>query len=211
MKLAVVALILGLCLAVNCAVIDSNDVSYDNDNTDLLEFTSLGSAEGTMDDEYFSIFGILYFTLMGTLRTLKGVNCSIRHVIETRNAGTEFLNDVKGCNSGALKGVNKLLNQVQAVIGTSNDIIHLNSNVCNNGALSDAADGNKSTPIKCFFKLLFKMWTLEGQVSKTVKLAKNLSSTPGEFTDCSKTAISDLVSVFIQFPSFIKQCSKVKN
>ncbi|XP_036336955.1 uncharacterized protein LOC118747071 [Rhagoletis pomonella] len=206
MKVAILAVILGLCLALASANID-----YSVENEEPQEFTALDYADALADEEAFSIFGFFYFTLKAALRTLKGVNCTIKEVLSIQTAGVDFLNDVKDCNSGALKSLNALVNQVQAVVSTSNDIIHLNSNVCNNGALDDEADAKKTTPAKCFAKLLGKLITLKKQVANTVSLAKKLPSTPSEYAGCAKSTVSDLISVFTNFPTNIKTCSKLKN
>uniref|UniRef100_A0A0K8V046 Uncharacterized protein n=2 Tax=Bactrocera latifrons TaxID=174628 RepID=A0A0K8V046_BACLA len=128
-----------------------------------------------------------------------------------RDEGVNFINAFKDCNTGALKDLHAVINQVQAVVKSSNDIIHLNSNVCKNGDLDDQADAKKSTPFVCFFKLLFKMMKLKGQIGKTITLSKELSSTPGNYGTCNKSALSDLVSLFTQFPTYVKTCSKLKN
>ncbi|XP_054735437.1 uncharacterized protein LOC129242676 [Anastrepha obliqua] len=209
MKLAVLAFILGLCLAVAAADIDYSLGSIEND--ELPEFTPLDFADEITDAQSFNILWIFYFTLKASLRTLKGVNCTIKAVMNLRNVAVDFLDAVKDCNTGALKSFTALISQVQAVVITCNDIIHLNSNVCNNGALDDATDGNKTTPFKCFIKLINKMITLKGQVSKTISLAKKLPSTPATYAGCAVSTVTDLISVFTQYPSEIKTCSKLKN
>ncbi|XP_050335216.1 uncharacterized protein LOC126762483 [Bactrocera neohumeralis] len=206
MKLAVLALAFVLCLAYATA-----DIDYSVEDNEIAEFAPLGLADELGDADTFSVFGILWFTLTASLRTLKGVNCTIRRVMSIRDEGVNFLNAFKDCNTAALKDLNAVINQVQAVVNTCNDIIHLNSNVCKNGALDDQTDAKKNTPIVCFFKLLGKMLTLKGQIGKTITLSKKLSSTPGAYGTCNMSAVSDLVSVFTQFPSYVKTCSKLKN
>ncbi|XP_017479955.1 PREDICTED: uncharacterized protein LOC108369369 [Rhagoletis zephyria] len=205
MKVAVLAFIFGLSLAVASANIDS---AFDSE--ELQEFTPLDYADALAEEEAFSIFGFFYFTLKACLRTLKGVNCTIKEVLSIQAAAVDFLSDINNCNVGAVKSVTALIKQVQAVVTTCDEIINLNSKVCNNEAVDDEAVGNKKTPSKCFSKLLNKLITLKKQVAKTVSLAKKVPSTPGVYADCTKTAVDVLVSVFKAFPSDIKICSKLK-
>ncbi|XP_011180729.2 uncharacterized protein LOC105211128 [Zeugodacus cucurbitae] len=206
MKLAVLAVVFTLCLAFVAA-----DIDYSIEDNEIAEFAPLGIADELGDADTFSVFGILWFAITGSLRTLKGVNCTVRRVMSIRSEAVNFLNAFKGCNSGALKDLNALINQVQTVVNTCNDIINLNSNVCNNGALDDQADAKKNTSFSCFFKLLGKMLSLKNQVGKTITLSKKLSSTPGTYGTCNMSAVTDLVSVFTQFPTYVKTCSKLRS
>ncbi|XP_036336954.1 uncharacterized protein LOC118747070 [Rhagoletis pomonella] len=209
MKVTVLALIFGLCLAVAAAYPQSG-IDYSIESEELEEFTPLEYAEDTTDEEAFSILGFLYLTIRASLRTLKGVNCTVKRVLTIRTAGVDFLDAVQDCNTGASKEFNALVNQVQAVVNTTNDIINVNTNVCHNGALDAAADAKKTTPIKCFFKLLGKTITLKHQISKTISLSKKLPSTSSTYGGCAKTSVNDLVAVFTEFPTFVKTCSRLR-
>lgn len=187
------------------------DIDYSVEDNEIVEFAPLGIADELGDAETLSVFGILWFTIMGSLRTLKGVNCTVRRVMSIRSESVSFLNAFKDCNTGALKDLNALINQVQSVVNTCDNIINLNSKVCNNGALNDQADAKKNTPFTCFFKLLGQTFSLKNQVGKTITLSKKLSSTPGTYGTCNMSAVSDLVSVFTQFPSYVKTCSKLRS
>ncbi|XP_036336949.1 uncharacterized protein LOC118747065 [Rhagoletis pomonella] len=206
MKLAVLCLAFALFLAAATANTD-----YIVDDEQLTEFIPLDYAEESIDPDILGVFGPLYFTIKASLRTLKGVNCTIKRVMSIRSAGVDFLEAVEDCNTGVLKDFNALINQVQAVVNTCNDIINLNSNVCNNGTLDDEMDANKKTPARCASKLLNKMITLKKQISKTIKLSKKLPSTPGTYAGCASSAVGDMISVFTEFPTFVKNCSKLKN
>ncbi|CAD7003951.1 unnamed protein product [Ceratitis capitata] len=81
MKLAVLAIVLGLCLAVATA-----EINYSVEENELVEFAPLGLADEITDEMDFSVFGILWFTIYGSLRTLKGVNCIIRRVMSIQSA-----------------------------------------------------------------------------------------------------------------------------
>ncbi|XP_017465786.1 PREDICTED: uncharacterized protein LOC108358803 [Rhagoletis zephyria] len=206
MKLALLCLAFAFCLAAATANTD-----YIVDDEQLTEFIPFDYAEESIDPDILGVFGPLYFTIKASLRTLKGVNCTIKRVMSIRSAGVDFLEAVEDCNTGALMDFNALINQVQAVVNTCNDIINLNSNVCNNGALDDEVGANKKTPARCASKLLGKMITLKKQISKTIKLSKKLPSTPGTYAGCATSAVSDMISVFTEFPTFVKNCSKLKN
>ncbi|XP_014098585.2 uncharacterized protein [Bactrocera oleae] len=206
MKLAVLSLALVLCVAFAAA-----DIDYSVEDNEIEEFAPLGLADELGEVDTFSVLGILWSALTGGLRTLKGINCTIRRVMSIRDEGVNFLNAFKGCNSAAFKDLNVVLSQVRTVVKTSNDIIHLNSNVCKNGALDDQADAKKNTPFVCFFKVLGKILSLKNQIGKTITLSKKLSSTPGTYGTCNIDSVGDLVSVFTQFPSYVKTCSKLRN
>lgn len=184
------------------------DYSAENDDQ-LVEFTPLGNAEEIADLFIFSVFGRLKPTIKVGLRTLKGVNCTIKRVLSIRQAGLDFLQAFKDCNSAAFKDLNNVINQVQTVVNTCNDIIHINENVCNNGDYNDEDDAKKKTPAACFSKLVSKMVTLKKQIAKTITLSKKLSSTPGAYGACNVDAVDDLLSVFTEFPTFVKECSKL--
>ncbi|XP_053954430.1 uncharacterized protein LOC128860741 [Anastrepha ludens] len=206
MKLTVLAFIFGLCLAVA-----STNIDYPVDDNKISEFIPLDYADEIIDTETYSAFGPLLFTIKACLRTLKGANCTIKRVMSIRSAGVEFLNAIQDCNTGALKNFNALIKQVESVVSTCDDIIHLNSNVCSNGDLDDEADGQKKTPRSCYSKLLSKMMTLKRQIAKAITLSKKLPYTANTYAGCSTAAVSDLISVFTEFPSFVKTCSKLKN
>ncbi|XP_011180722.1 uncharacterized protein LOC105211123 [Zeugodacus cucurbitae] len=204
MKLAVFALVLGLCLAVNAASVD-----YSVEDQEVNDFSPSELADEIDDAFVFSVFGILKPTIKASLRTLKGVHCTIERVISIRAAGINFLNAFKDCNSAAFKDLNALINQVQTVVYTCNDIVNLNENVCNNSDYNDEADGQKKTSKSCFVKLVSKMVTLKKQIGKSITLSKKLSSTPGAYGTCNMNAVGDLISVFTEFPTFVKECSKL--
>lgn len=204
MKFAVFALVLGLCLAVNAASVD-----YFVEDDEVIELSSSELTDTISDAFLFGVLGRLKPTIKVSLRTLKGVHCTIERVISIRAAGIDFLDAFKDCNSAAFKDLNAVLNQVQTVVNTSNDIINLNENVCHNADYNAEADGNKKTSKSCFSKLVGKMVTMKKQIGTTINLSKKLSSTPGVYGACNVYAVNDLLSVFTEFPSFVKQCSKL--
>uniref|UniRef100_A0A0K8ULG7 Protein TsetseEP domain-containing protein n=1 Tax=Bactrocera latifrons TaxID=174628 RepID=A0A0K8ULG7_BACLA len=205
MKLAVFVLVLGLCLAVNAAVVD-----YPSEDEVVIEFSPSELTDAITDDYLFGgVFGLLKPTIKAGLRTLKGVHCTIERVISIRAASFGFIQAFKDCNSAAFKDLNNVINQVQTVVKTCNDIINLNENVCNNADYNAEADANKKSSKSCFSKLVSKMVTLKKQVGNTITLSMKLSSTPGAYGACNVDAVSDLLSVFTEFRTFVKQCSKL--
>ncbi|XP_050335215.1 uncharacterized protein LOC126762482 [Bactrocera neohumeralis] len=205
MKLAVFALVLGLCLAVNAAVVD-----YSLEDEEVIEFSPSELTDAITDAYLFGgVFGLLKSTIKTGLRTLKGVHCTIERVISIRAAGLEFIQAFKDCNSAAFKDLNNVINQVQTVVNTCDDIINLNENVCNNADYNAETDANTKTSKSCFNKLVSKMVTLKKQVGKTITLTKKLSSTPGAYGACNVDAVNDLLSVFTGFRTFVIECSKL--
>lgn len=184
-------------------------MDYSVEDEEAFEFSPPDLADEISDAFIFSVFGRLKPTIKAGLRTLKGVHCTIERVISIRAAGIDFLNAFKDCNRNAFKDLNALINQVQKVVYTCNDIIKLNENVCNNADYNGEVDGQKKTSKSCFSKLVSKMVTLKKQMGKTITLSKKLSSTPGAYGACNLDAVGDLLAVFTEFPTFVKQCSKL--
>ncbi|XP_061389890.1 uncharacterized protein LOC133325081 [Musca vetustissima] len=216
MKITLIALIAGLCLvAVNASVV----VPAPMEDIDF-EYIANDVADDVIDIEtQVSWFGI-YFVIHKALTMLKGVNCTIKEVFAIRDAAQKFLNDVQACGGEVSKKLQNLIDTCKSIVSTANDIIHVDENICGNTPVDDVQGtdddsdvatnpmGNK-TGWNCFWKLLFKTMKLKNEVKHAIYLIKHLPAVPGEAGDCVNTAAQDLASVFNQFPSNVKTCSKL--
>ncbi|XP_005185437.2 uncharacterized protein LOC101898958 [Musca domestica] len=211
MKLALIALVAGLCLvAVNANV----ELPAPMEEIDF-EYIAKDIADDVVDiDAQVSWFGI-YFVIHKVLTTLKGVNCTIKEVLAIRTAAQNFLNDVKACGGEVSKKLQNLIDTCKNIVSTANDIIHVNENICGNTTPGDdgsdvAADAlSVKTGWNCFWKLLFKTMSLKNQVKHAIYLIKQIPSVPGDTGVCVNNALSTLSNVFTQFPSNVKACSKL--
>ncbi|XP_073831699.1 uncharacterized protein [Musca autumnalis] len=212
MKVALIALLAGLCLvAVNANV----ELPSPMEEIDF-EYIANDIAEDNMDiDAQVSWIG-LYFVLHKALTTLKGVNCTIKEVYVIRDAAQAFVSNVQACGGEVSKKLQNLIDACNNIISTANDIIHVNENICGNTTTDDdstdaavATTLSSKTAWKCFWKLLFKTMDLKNQVKHAIYLIKHIPSVPGETGDCVNTAVSTLGDAFNQFPTNVKTCSKL--
>lgn len=151
-------------------------------------------------------FSGFYWVLKAALRTLKGVNCTIKQVVVIKNATQKFIDDIHGCGADAVNSFKNVITAAQSVIATCNNIIHLNENVCNN---DESTNGKPSTPFTCFVKLFRQLLKLRTQIKNTISAIKKVPSVPGEAAGCTNAAVTDLTNVFTSFPSNVKTCSKL--
>ncbi|KAM7348556.1 uncharacterized protein ACRADG_007826 [Cochliomyia hominivorax] len=163
-------------------------------------------ADDIVEFESRSIFSGFYWVLKSALRTLKGVNCTIKQVIAVKNATQKFIDDIHSCGADAVNAFKNVITAAQSVIATCNNILHLNENVCNN---DESTNGKPSTPFSCFVKLFRQLLKLRKQIKNTLSAIKKVPAVPSEAAGCANNAVTELTNVFTSFPSFVKTCSKL--
>ncbi|XP_075156358.1 uncharacterized protein LOC142229660 [Haematobia irritans] len=212
MKFTIFAVLAGLCLVAVSANIELPAPIEEID----FEFIANDVAQDTVDiDAQVSWLGI-YFVIHKALTTLKGVNCTIKEVYAIKAAATQFVSDVQACGGDVSKKLQQLIDTCNNIISTSNDIIHLDENVCGDTTSSDDTDTavsvqKSTTPWKCFWKLLFKTLQLKNEVKKAINLIKKIPSVPGDAGTCVDNSVNTLSNAFNQFPTNVKTCSKLTN
>ncbi|XP_065365014.1 uncharacterized protein LOC135958078 [Calliphora vicina] len=201
MKVTIVLLAAVFCFAaVNAASFEKAEA----EPIDLLVDEAF--ADEIVDFEARSVFSGFYWVLKAALRSLKGVNCTIKQAIIIKGATLRFLGDINMCGADAVSAFSDVITAAQSVITTCNNIIHLNENVCNNDV---STNGKPSTPFSCFVKLLRQLLRLRNQIKNTLSAIKKVPAVPGEAAGCSKNAVSDLTDAFLSFPANVKTCSKL--
>ncbi|XP_061389891.1 uncharacterized protein LOC133325082 [Musca vetustissima] len=217
MKIALIALLAGLSLvAVNASVME---IPSPLDEIDF-EYIANDIADDVMDVDTQSWAG-LYFVIHKVLTTVKGVNCTIKEVIGIRGAALKFLSDIHACGGEVSQKLQNLIDAVNNIISSANDIIHVNENICGNtdsDTTTDSTDGSKDvaattmiskTDWNCFWKLLFKTLKLKNQIKHAIYLIKQIPSVPGATGECVTDAANTLSNYFTQFPNRVVECSKL--
>lgn len=169
-----------------------------------------------MEIEPQGLFSGMYFVLKKVLRTLKGLNCTIKEVIVIRGAANKFVDDVKACGGEVSKKVQTLIDACNDIIETCKAILGINETVCGNNGEEDEITSRTWNVVsgaqnahKCFVQMFRKLQTLNKQIKRAVKLIKQIKNVPGDSSKCVLDAVDTLESYFIQFPANIKTCSKL--
>ncbi|XP_023294686.1 uncharacterized protein LOC111677729 [Lucilia cuprina] len=217
MKFAVFALIVGLCVVAVTANA-SGDFGLEYENVQDYEYVAQELAEEIMEIEPQGLFSGMYFVLKKVLRTLKGLNCTIKEVIVIRGAAIKFVDDVKACGGEVSAKVQNLINACNDIIETCKDILGINESVCGNTVDEDEALSRTWNVVsgaqnahKCYVKMFRKLQTLNKQIKRAVKLINQIKKVPGDTSKCVLNAVDTLEGYFIAFPSNIKTCSKLVN
>ncbi|XP_073831698.1 uncharacterized protein [Musca autumnalis] len=202
MKFTIFALVAVLCLA----AVSANAVGFEDSYPTDLEYVPIDFADEVVDIETYTIFSAFWWIARGALKTLKGVNCTIKQVIAIRDAAQNFIPSIQACGTDAANAYKNVITSAQAVVTTCNNIINLNEQVCNNDV---STDGKTSTPSTCFKKLLSQLTTLNKQIKATLTAIKKVPAVPADAASCANSAVSDLTSPMTNFASNIKACSKL--
>uniref|UniRef100_A0A1I8PGU5 Protein TsetseEP domain-containing protein n=1 Tax=Stomoxys calcitrans TaxID=35570 RepID=A0A1I8PGU5_STOCA len=153
-----------------------------------------------------SIFNPLWWLLRSIFRTLRGINCTIKAVVKIRDSTELMLANFHKCGAEASKKVEAVVDSAEKVLNISNEIVHINSEVCGNpNYSSEYVDGNYKMTATCFKQLRSKVISLNSQIRTTVNLIRKVSIDAGE---CVTTTFLEYRKSIINFPSFIKECSK---
>ncbi|XP_037812290.1 uncharacterized protein LOC119604029 [Lucilia sericata] len=182
-----------------------NNLDSNND----YQFVANDIAEGIVEIEpYLVSWSTLNIVIRKALSIILGVKCTVREVLEIKEAALKFIDDIERCGNNVTNSVQSLIDACKNIIVICNDILHVNENICGNSLNPEESD-NSTTPRKCFKKLYKRTVELKDQVKEAITLIKNITNVPGDAGKCVTKAVRELESVFIKFPVKIEFCSKL--
>ncbi|XP_013114374.1 uncharacterized protein LOC106092148 [Stomoxys calcitrans] len=202
MKFTIVAVVVALCLA----GANANAIGFQVPHPNEFEYVPNDFANDMEGIEDLTIFSSFYWIAKAALKTLKGVNCTIKQVMNTRSVTQNFIPSIQACGTDAVSAFTNVFTSAQSVITTCDNIINLNEQVCNNDV---STNGQTSTPSSCSTKLFGQLTTLYVQIQKTKAAIKKLPTVPSDAVACTNSAVTTLTTAFTNFPSNIKSCSKL--
>ncbi|XP_065365337.1 uncharacterized protein LOC135958360 [Calliphora vicina] len=208
MKFCIILLMASSCLMAASANIITSSTLNNELNKDY-KFVSNDIAEGNIGVEpYLISWSTLNIVIRKALSIILGVKCTVREVLEIKEAALKFIDDIEKCGNNVTDSVQTLIDACKTIISLCNDILHVNENICGNSTKPEESD-NAKTPTKCFKKLYKKTVELKDEVKDAITLIKIITKVPNETGKCVTTAVRDLESVFIKFPVKIEFCSKL--
>lgn len=152
-------------------------------------------------------FNTLWWLLKSILKTLRGVNCSIKGVVNIKQSTEQMLVNFQVCGVETTKQIQAVLDSAQEVLNIANDIIGTNDEICDNpDYLADNVDASAKASSKCVKQLRSKILSLNKQISSTTKLIKKVPSDAG---DCVTNTFSTYQAEIVGFPDFVKSCAKL--
>lgn len=176
------------------------------------EFIAQELADEIMEIEPQTIFSSMYYVLKKTLKTLKGISCTIDEVLKIQVAAHTFLTDIHACGGEVNQKVQTLIDAVNDIIETCKAIIGINESVCANGQDGSATRGVVSSvkvSHKCAANMLRKLLRLNKQIKRALKLIVQIKNVPGDTSKCVLNAVDNLEKYFTEFPANIKACSQL--
>ncbi|XP_064554170.1 uncharacterized protein LOC135439378 [Drosophila montana] len=135
--------------------------------------------------------------LKKALTTVRGVNCTIKEVIEVMLATTNYVDAIDACGMAIPKDIAKIVKNCKSIIALCEDIIHLNSTIC-----ADEEDG-KMTSSKCFLGLFEAIMKLSYKINTTLKLIAKL---PADTESCFLDATKEVEQSYNDFLPNIDKC-----
>lgn len=169
-----------------------------------------------MEVEPMGLFSGMFSIFKKALRTLKGLNCTIKEVLQIETAALNFVNDVHACGGEVSKKVQNLIDACNNIIKTCKEILGINESICGNTVDEDVTAAQTFGSVtgaqnahKCFVKMLRKLQTLKKQIKYALKLIKQIKNVPSDTNACVNDAVNTLESYFTEFPANIKACSKL--
>ncbi|XP_073835711.1 uncharacterized protein [Musca autumnalis] len=224
MKFTVFALIAAFCLVAVSANATTGDIILDNELMEEMELIAQDLADEIVEIEPYGVWTGMYRIIKKALRYMKGLNCTIKEVLEIQTAAQNFINSVQACGGEVNKKVQNLIDACNDILETCKDILGINESICGNSnnadeeetAVADAADietygvvSDAKTAHKCFVKMVRKVNKLKKQVKRAIKMIKDIKKVPGDTSDCVLDAVNSLEMTFTQFPTNVKSCSKL--
>ncbi|KAH8387197.1 hypothetical protein KR093_005447 [Drosophila rubida] len=169
-----------------------------------LEDMDLDAFEGLLDDDYTDfeahcLRGIRK-VFKAVLKTLRGVNCTMKQVTMILEATTNYLDAIDACGTKAPKDVLAIVDSCKAIQNMCYQIIHLNSELCG----PDTDDEDKMSSKKCSWQLFKALMKLTRKINKTLKQITNL---PTDTSSCFLDATTDVKNSFNSFQPNVKACS----
>ncbi|TMW45684.1 hypothetical protein DOY81_009234, partial [Sarcophaga bullata] len=220
MKLSLFCLLAGLCLVTaNAVQSSSTEDEYEEMYDGIDELIANDLADDITDIESHvtvSWLGI-FFIIQKALSAVKGVKCTVKEVVEIESAAQTFLNDVQACGEDNINSkAQKLIATCKNIVTNAGNIISINESVCSGTSTVTTNAENASidaftvnTKISCFFKLFGKTLKLKNQIRHAIYLISQIPKVTGQANECVNTAAADLGTVFYQFPTKVKYCSKL--
>ncbi|KAH8404408.1 hypothetical protein KR222_011029, partial [Zaprionus bogoriensis] len=135
--------------------------------------------------------------LLKVLTTVRGVNCTIKEVIEVMDATTKYIDAIDACGTAVPKDVAKIVKNCQSIISICDEILHLNSTIC----ASD--DDSKVTTSECFWGLLKAIMKLTYKIDTSLK---QIAKLPGDTEACFVDATKEVEQSYNDFLPKIDAC-----
>ncbi|XP_023170276.2 uncharacterized protein LOC111598998 [Drosophila hydei] len=182
LTLCLLVLVSGSCLlSANANTI--NESSFDFEEVELYG-----------DDGFIKTMENIF---MKVLTTVRGVNCTMKTVVEILIATTKYVDAIDACGTAVPKEVAKIVKCCKDIISICENIIHLNSTIC------AAEEGGKMTSGKCFWKLFEAVMKLTRKLNTALKLIAKL---PVDTEACFVDATHELVVNYDNFLPNISKC-----
>ncbi|XP_005190679.2 TPR-containing protein DDB_G0280363 [Musca domestica] len=155
-----------------------------------------------------TIFSPFWWLVKSGMKTLRGINCSIKGVVNVRHNTEEMLHNFQRCEAGTVKQVQAVVDSAYKVLAISAEIIHINDEDCGNpNYMADNVDPKAKASASCAKKLRSKIISLNSQIKTTVKLIKKVPQDAGV---CVHNTFGQYRDSIADFPGFVKECSKLK-
>ena len=159
----------------------------------------------------------IFFIIQKALSAVKGVKCTVKEVVEIESAAQTFLNDVQACGDVNINSkAQKLIATCKSIVTNAGNIININESAVCGGSSTVATNAENvaveaftvNTKISCFFKLFGKTLKLKNQIRHAIYLISQIPKVTAQANECVNAAAANLGSVFYQFPTKVKYCSK---
>ncbi|KAL7738906.1 hypothetical protein ACLKA6_008487 [Drosophila palustris] len=131
------------------------------------------------------------------LTTVRGVNCTMKQVIEVMIATTNYIDAIDACGTAVPKDIAKIVKSCQNIYNICDDIVHLNSTICSHD--EDA----KMTGLSCTFHLTIAIMKLTRNINTVLKQMYNL---PFDTEVCFVDATREVADVYENFMPRVKLC-----
>ncbi|XP_034472286.1 uncharacterized protein LOC117780028 [Drosophila innubila] len=139
-------------------------------------------------------FGDILKTILTTVR---GVNCTMKQVIEVMAATTRYIDAIDACGTAVPKDIAKIIKSCLNIYDICNDIIHLNSTICAH------EEGAKMTGLKCTGELFLAIMKLTRNINVALKLMAKL---PFDTEECFVDATRVVEASYKDFMPNVQLC-----
>ncbi|XP_073835702.1 uncharacterized protein [Musca autumnalis] len=155
-----------------------------------------------------TIFSAFWWLVKSVMKTLRGINCTIKGVVNVRDSTGEMLRNFQRCEANTVKEAQAVVDSAQKVLSLTNEILHINDEVCGNPNYTDEnVDPKAKVSASCAKQLRSKIISLNNQIKTTVKLTKKV---PKDAGDCALNTFTKYRDSIADFPGFVKECKKFK-
>ncbi|XP_064538402.1 uncharacterized protein LOC135428375 [Drosophila montana] len=193
-----------LLLLVSASCLISSNAKATVDDSINFEDVDLDALIDQLDGDYMDVeeFGFIRSVrkaLKKVLKTVRGVNCTIKEVIEVLSAATNYVDGIDACGTAVPKDVAAIVNSCKTIISICNDIINLNSKLCT----TDDPDSSQMSSKKCFWQLFKAVMKLTRKINTTLK---QIAKLPSDTSSCFLDATNDVKNSFNNFLPNINTC-----